>query len=232
MGDAVVETRSEKRLMRRLLDQLPALVAYWDDEGRNVVANHAYVDYFGIEPDDLRGTHISELLGPEIYAKNLPFIEGALAGTEQLFDRTLVDQHGRTHHMQASYLPDVVEGRVRGFFVLVTDVTPRVEAQRAMDRAEAISQMGSWELDVASGTTRWSRNLYEIVGLDPNDEAPNTIPVRVVHIHPDDRDRVLANVEQAVRTGEPYVNRYRILTVDGDVRDVVSTGRPVRGPDG
>ena len=226
------EVRSELRLLHTMLDQLPALLAYWDAECRNVVANHAYVDYFGVEPDALRGTHISDLLGPELYARNLPFIEGALAGQEQLFDRTLVDQHGRTHHTQASYVPDVDEDGVRGFFVLVTDVTPRVEAQRAMDRAEAIAGLGSWELDVVTDTVSWSRNLYEIVGLDPDDAAPRTLPVRVVHIHPEDRDRVLANVERAVRTGNPYSSRYRILTVDGEEREVLSTGRPVRGNDG
>jgi hypothetical protein len=48
-----------------------------------------------------------------------------------------VDASGRTRHTQASYVPDVVAGEVRGFFVLVTDVTPRVEAQRAMDEALA-----------------------------------------------------------------------------------------------
>lgn len=239
MGDLRLDTeaeaerdRTELRLLHTLLDQLPALVAYWDADARNVVANHAYVDYFGLEPAEVRGLHISELLGPELYARNLPFITGALAGEEQLFDRTLVDQHGRTHHTQASYVPDVQDGLVKGFFVLVTDVTPRVEAQRAMDEAEAIAQLGSWELEVATGVVTWSRNLYEIVGLDPEDDSPRTLPVRVVHIHPDDRDRVLANVERAVQTGQPYASRYRILTVDGDEREVVSTGRPVVGGDG
>lgn len=235
MGDltlGVDSERSELRLLHTLLNQLPALVAYWDAEGRNVVANHAYFDYFGITPEELRGMHISELLGDDLYARNLPFITGALAGQEQLFDRTLIDQFGRTRHTQASYMPDVENDVVKGFFVMVTDVTPRVEAQRAMDQAQAIAKLGSWELEVATSVVTWSRNLYEIVGLDPHDDSTLTLPVRKVLIHPEDRDGALANIEQATRTGKPYVHQYRILTVDGDVREVVSKGRPVTGKDG
>ncbi|MEO3758110.1 hypothetical protein ABGB19_07455 [Mycobacterium sp. B14F4] len=35
-----------------------------------------------------------------MYALNLPYIEGVLAGVEQLFERTLIDQSGRTRHTQ------------------------------------------------------------------------------------------------------------------------------------
>jgi diguanylate cyclase (GGDEF)-like protein len=75
------------------------------------------------------------VLGEEVYAKNLPYLDAVLEGEEQLFDRTLVDTSGRARHTQASYVPDVVAGEVVGFFVLVTEVTVRVEAERAVARA-------------------------------------------------------------------------------------------------
>ena len=144
----VSAARDDARLLRTLFDQLPALIAYWDRDARNVVANAAYVEWFGFRPEEMVGLHISEVLGAEVYAKNLPYIEAALAGEEQLFDRTLIDQAGRVRHTQASYVPNVVDGDVQGFFVLVTDVTPRVEAQRDMDEAQAIAQVGSWSFDL------------------------------------------------------------------------------------
>ena len=70
------------RLLRTLLDQLPALIAYWDRDARNVVANAAYVEWFGFDPAQMHGLHISEVLGSEVYAMNLPFITGVLAGEE------------------------------------------------------------------------------------------------------------------------------------------------------
>lgn len=131
----------ESGRLQILLDRLPALIGYWDRDLRNVIANRAYVDYFGFTPDEARGRHIREVLGEAVYALNLPFIKGALAGEEQLFERTLVDQNGVTRYTQASYLPDIVDGEVQGFYVQVTDVTARVEAERARDEAQRLFEI-------------------------------------------------------------------------------------------
>ena len=122
------------RLVDDLLDRLPAMVAYWDRDGRNVLANSAYREWFGIDPKDMVGRHIREVLGAEVYRMNLPYIEAALAGREQRFERTLIDTSGRVRHTQAWYSPDIVAGRTRGFYVLVTEVTAQVEAERASRR--------------------------------------------------------------------------------------------------
>ncbi|BBZ30050.1 hypothetical protein MMAD_43450 [Mycolicibacterium madagascariense] len=117
------------------MSRLPALIGYWDCDLRNVLANDAYVDYFGFTPQQARGRHMREVIGETVYALNLPYIQGALSGEEQLFERTLIDRHGVTRYTQASYLPDIVDGEVRGFYVQVTDVSARVEAERARDEA-------------------------------------------------------------------------------------------------
>ncbi len=115
------------------------MVAFWDRDLRNRFANRAYIDWFGVAPSDMRGMHIRDLLGPRVFAMNLPYIEGALRGEEQLFERTLVDAAGRTRFTQASYTPQVVDGVVRGFFVLVTDITSRVRAELAL--RESVEQI-------------------------------------------------------------------------------------------
>ena len=97
-----------------IMDALPAMVGYWDAGLRNRMANRAYVEFFGLTPEQIRGRHASEVLGPELYALNRPYIERALAGEPQLFERTLTDQSGAPRHTQESYIPDVVDGKVRG----------------------------------------------------------------------------------------------------------------------
>src|SRR5581483_10556772 len=119
-----------------ILDALPAMVGYWDANERNRVANRAYVEFFGLTPGQIHGRHISELLGQELYELNRPYIERALAGEPQLFDRTIIDPSGQPRHTQASYIPDVKDGEVRGFTVLVTDITARRVAERAHEAAE------------------------------------------------------------------------------------------------
>ncbi|MGO9497858.1 MAG: PAS domain S-box protein [Solirubrobacteraceae bacterium] len=121
---------------RAVLDSLPAVIGYYGTDLRNRLANRAYVEFFGATPDEILGRHISEVVGPDLYGQNHPHIEGALAGEPQLFDRTVIDRHGEPRHMQVSYVPDVNNGQVRGFAVLLTDVTARRIAEQAHMAAE------------------------------------------------------------------------------------------------
>src|SRR4051794_16964081 len=87
----------EARMLRTLLDGLPALIGYWDRDLHNVVANTAYVEWFGIHPDDMRGRHLREIVGEKVYAQNEPHIRRALdGGGTQQFVRTLIDAEGHT----------------------------------------------------------------------------------------------------------------------------------------
>ena len=94
-----------------MLNALPALVGYWDSALRNRMANDAYIEFFGKSPEQMRGTHIRELLGPEVYEQSLPYIEGALAGETQLFYREIPKPSGEVRYTQASYIPDVSRAR-------------------------------------------------------------------------------------------------------------------------
>lgn len=114
------------------------MLAYWDSEQRCRFANRAYERWFGVCPETLIGKHISELLGP-IYELNRPFIEGALRGEPQEFEREIPDPAGgSSRHSLASYLPDIAaDGVVRGFYVLVTDISAIKRAKLALQESEA-----------------------------------------------------------------------------------------------
>jgi PAS domain S-box-containing protein len=123
--------------LRAMVNRLPAMIGYWDRDLRNRLANDAYREFFGIAPEAMRGIHIGELLGPSLYEQNLPYMERALAGEAQLFDREIPLASGETRYTQASYVPDVVDGEVRGFFALVTDISARRRAELALADAES-----------------------------------------------------------------------------------------------
>lgn len=122
--------QSEKDL-RTILDHLPSMIGYWDAQLRNRFGNKAYLDWLGISPKEMPGKHILEVIGQERYELNKPFIDGALAGHEQFFERAIPSPDGsHIRHTQALYLPDIdADGQVLGFYMLVNDVTPIKRAQ-------------------------------------------------------------------------------------------------------
>jgi PAS domain S-box-containing protein len=221
----------EARRLRVLFDGLPAMIGYWDSNLRNVIANEAYVEWFGVTPQQIKGMHISEIVGEKIYQQNMPYMEAALAGRPQSFERTLVDVSGATRHTQVSYSPDAPDGEVVGLFVMITDVTPRVEAQRQMDEAQQLAELGSWTANSSTGEVIWSREMYRITGHDPATFTPvaGTLP----QVHEEDLERVTAAVREAGTSGVGYELTYRLVRPDGTVREVLSRVRaeqPEGGP--
>jgi PAS domain S-box-containing protein len=136
---AALERRSAKlhareATLRMITDNLPAMIGYWDRNLRNRFANADYRRWFGKTPKQIHGRHITELLGPELYAKNKPYIDAVLTGRRQDFDRTIPGPDGTLRYSQASYIPHLNGGEVAGFFVLVTDVSERVRAEQALSQ--------------------------------------------------------------------------------------------------
>jgi len=86
----------------------------------------------------MSGITIQELMGPALFALNEPHIREAMRGHRQAFERSLVKRSGAVGHTWAQYIPDVdADGKVRGMFVLVTDVTALKQAQEDLQAANA-----------------------------------------------------------------------------------------------
>lgn len=225
--------------VQTLLDALPAMVGYWDRHLINRLANAAYIEFFAISPEEMRGTHIRDLLGPELYEKNLPYMEGALAGDRQLFDREIPTPSGEVRYTQVSYVPDRRDGEVRGFFALVTDITERRLLEKEVDHsrarladAERVARLGSWEWDIPGNRLICSDGLFAIYGIGPEDFDGTYEPDNTRYVHPDDRALVESEMKQAVATGTPVDFEYRIIRLDGRVRRLHSRAELIADPDG
>jgi PAS domain S-box-containing protein len=89
-----------------------------------------------VNPASLVGSLLPDLLGPELFALNEPYILAALGGMEQTFERIVPGPGGIMRHSLANYVPHTVDGVVVGFLVQVTDVTQLKQAQAALARNE------------------------------------------------------------------------------------------------
>jgi PAS domain S-box-containing protein len=135
---ALTRANRENRQFKALLDHLPAMVGYWDAAKINRFANHAYVDWFGKRPEDINGRHIRDLLGPHLYGLNSPFMDLALAGQPQRFERTITNPESGARRISLSdYVPHVEGGEIRGFFVMVSDISAQKEAETQLQQLNA-----------------------------------------------------------------------------------------------
>src|ERR1700741_2762023 len=105
------------------------------------------------------------------------------------------------------------------------DVTERKRAEEALRRDEAwlaqaqrLSHTGTW---VMNATTRrfqyWSDESYRIWGFDPLQGLPSREDMWG-RIHPDDRERVWGEVQEALREERDLFAEFRILLPDETVK--------------
>ncbi|RMF04689.1 MAG: PAS domain S-box protein [Chloroflexi bacterium] len=105
-----------------------------------------------------------------------------------------------------------------------------LKQQTRFARAEAVAHIGSWEIDIATGKSIWSDEFYRIFGLEPGQIVPST-DTGMQYIHPDDRERTVAALQQALE-GRPYRVQKRIVRPDGTVRHVLAEGELITDDSG
>lgn len=135
-AEAAAALAASEHFMKTLTDNIPGMVAYWNSELRCGFANKAYFEWFGKTPEQMRGIRIQDLMGEELFHKNEPFITAALRGERQNFERTLTKADGSIGYTWAQYIPDLDGERVRGFFVLVSDITELKRTELALAESE------------------------------------------------------------------------------------------------
>jgi two-component system sensor histidine kinase DctS len=129
MKTQIIEEKN--KMFQKIMDNFPSMIGYWDKNLKNKFSNSAYKDYFQRDEENIYDKHISEVIGVETYKKNIKYIEAVLRGEEQYFERELT-KNGNTRFTQAMYIPDIEDGIVIGFYVLVNDVTQikKIEKER------------------------------------------------------------------------------------------------------
>ncbi|WP_448189469.1 hybrid sensor histidine kinase/response regulator [Azospirillum sp. sgz301742] len=91
---------------------------------------------------------------------------------------------------------------------------------------------GTFDADLRTGRSRWSEATYRIFGLDPK-QHPSSVESWKSVLHPDDRERVLAERLHGFETHSlDHHMEYRIVHPDGGVRWVETLGRAAYAADG
>jgi PAS domain S-box-containing protein len=203
---------------------------------------------FGVQPLELPQWHERwlKLIHPEDRPRAAQAAAAALRGEARYdVEYRVVRPDGdvRIIHSQGDVTWDESGRPLRQFGVL-QDITELRHAEKdlraseeALRRREAylaesqrLSHTGTLAFN-ATSPVYWSEESYRIWGLDPLRGLPDRETV-LQRIHPDDRERVNAETDEALRQKRDFTLEFRIVLCGGTVKYIESTGRPFFSADG
>jgi PAS domain S-box-containing protein len=92
------------------------------------------------------------------------------------------------------------------------------ESDQHLRQAQQLARLGSWEHDVIADKVNWSRQLYEIFGLDPDAQEPSA-ELFFSRLHPEDRERLRQQFTGTLTSrGRSMATDIRITRTDGSER--------------
>jgi PAS domain S-box-containing protein len=195
--------------------------------------NTAFVEMLGYARDEVIGRHVDEVgIWADDADRQRMTDELARNGRVRNFEARLKARSGALHDVLGSAEIITLAGEP-SVLALFYDITDRKRAEQEIhDREERLrvameaGKMGAWEWHLATNEVHWSEGLERIHGLEPG-TFEGTFEAYLRDVHPEDRDRLLREVESSLERGAHYVE-YRIIVSDGAVRWVSGKGELVR----
>ena len=119
----LVESEKELKL---ITDGMPVLIAYMDKRERYQFCNATYKTMLGIDPADMRGKYLKDVIGEVGYAEIKPYVDRVLKGKAVKYESEIHLPNGLLVYVQANYIPRYDQaGRIIGFYAHIIDISDR-----------------------------------------------------------------------------------------------------------
>ncbi|RQG93271.1 PAS domain S-box protein [Natrarchaeobius halalkaliphilus] len=218
---------SERRY-RTLAEYFPnGLVTLFDHDLEYTLAAGLGFDRIPVEPDSLEGRQFHDVWPDETAAELEPAFQAALEGEEASIE---LEYAGREWVLHAVPITDD-EGDVFAGMTMAQDITEQKEREQYLENAKAqleaateAGAVGTWEWHVPEDKLIVSGSLANAFDVDADDDRREMPLERFLSsIHEEDRDRVAAQIEDAVEHCGEYEAEYRVRD-DDELRWVVARG--------
>ena len=234
-GQIVARRNAEARSLRlaAVLEATSDIVGMVDKDGGMLYLNRAGRKRLGVGEESGASVQHIEQLHPAATASKIVEVAMPRALSDGLWSGETVFLTAEGEEFPASQVLVAHRedgGEVVYFSFIARDISERVftedrlrRSQTSLAAAQRIAHLGNWEWDLVNNTLVWSDELYRIFGRRPQ-ELPATYAAFIDAVHPDDRERVDAAIQSAIRDRTRYSLQHRIVLPTGDERVVHTQG--------
>ena len=223
------QLEKRERQYRTLAESFPnGVVTLFDTDHQFTLAAGQGFEDLPLDGDEIEGQTIDEAWGDEAASIVGPAYEDALNGEERVVEVEYADREWRIH-----VVPIRDEnGDVFAGMTMAQDITEQKERERFLEDAKAqleaateAGAVGTWEWHVPEDRFVAGASLAKQFGVDPEAAREGvSLDTLVASIYEDDRDRVVAKIDEALESCGEYEAEYRVYNADDELRWVVARG--------
>ena len=224
-------------------EKTPAMLHSMDATGQILAVSDRWLEVLGYERRQVIGCNVTDFLTPVSRQKAEQILLPTLTTQGSVEDDAyqFIKKNGDILEVELAAVCEQTNHHSR-LLVVLTDVTARnhlaqqvnryqthleslieqrtqalAASQARLAQAQAIAHIGVWEWDICADQTYWSPETFQIFGFAPGEIQPNA-ETFFERVHPDDRDRLKANIENIFIGQHLPSSEYRIITPAGEVR--------------
>ncbi|MBD3165140.1 PAS domain S-box protein [bacterium] len=137
MKDLEDQLRSQESWMKAILNSLPVLVSYIDDDLTYRFANEAYRETLNTDPVGIVGRTVPDVIGEKAFQKAKVHLDRVFRGEVVEYEEVFRYAEDNVRHMHGRLLPDTDESKtVKGYYAVLNDVTRYHQTERALRESE------------------------------------------------------------------------------------------------
>ena len=230
--------RHSEELFRTMANTAPTFIWTAAPDGTITFQNQQWLSYTGLSPEENGWSRLA--LHPDDYDRcRSEWNRALLYGLEYQIEVRNRRHDGvyRWFLTRATPVRDAA-GRITAWVGSTTDIHDRKEAEETLrvseerlEMALAAGHAGTWDWKIPANELSWSDEHYAMFGLTPG-EVTLSIETFINCIHPDDRLRVVGEIQQVLEECCEIEHEFRIIWPDGSVRSVHSNGTRINDEHG
>ena len=245
---ALIEQDKQLQLIMNLT---PALIGYVDTGFRHEKINKTYQEWFGLDPAEIIGHTVREIIGEKAWAIAEPGFIRARQGQKVNFDNRFKFHDKAVRWVQVNLTPDTdSNGQVKGILIHVANIDDRKKAENHIARLNESLWKKIKELQLIFDTVpiglaithdtrgmdiQGNKVLENMIGISGlNEHSFNSISPQSYQVY--EKNSKLSVDElpmQRAARGDPVNNQLlEIKRADGDLIIVLANANPIMDADG